>query len=196
MKKIFKLLCLVALVATMAGCGDDEFEVFNIFDTTNYEIPTTSDIDKVSESTFNNNIVGYGWKQTETHEINPDGSYTREDYWAYMVGGGPAIWEFIPNEMISYFWSDAIPAFVFNRQTCSYNENDNIVSIDGRPFMRIIHYSDTQIKVVARVGVTFDKDKNQNRNVFLYITLRRLGAEELEKVREKYNQNVNDFSHQ
>ena len=79
MKKIVKALLLVTIVVTMLSCGDEEFDIFNLFDTVNYEIPTTKDRDNVSKSTFDNSIVGYGWKEIETHEINPDGSYTREN---------------------------------------------------------------------------------------------------------------------
>ena len=188
MKKILKALLLVTVVVTMVACGEEEFDVFNLFDTTNYEIPTTKDRENVSKSTFDNSIVGYGWKEIETHEINPDGSYTRENYWAYRDGDGPKVYEFLPEEAITYFFNDAdLTGDSFRRESCSYNENGNIISLDGYPTIRIIHFGETKIKAVVRAGVTFDRDANSYRNVFLYVTLQRMSAEELEKEREAHN---------
>ena len=188
MKKIVKALLLVTIVVTMVSCGDEEFDIFNLFDTVNYEIHTTKDRDNVSKSTFDNSIVGYGWKEIETHEINPDGSYTRENYWAYRDGGGPKTYEFLPGEAITYFFNDANPSGgSFKREACSYNDNGNIISLDGYPMIRIIHFSDTRIKAVVWNGITFDRDANSYRNVFLYVTMQRLSAEDLEKVRTAHN---------
>ena len=174
----------------MAACGEkydviiEEFEMSNLYDIDNYELPITKNMTAVSKSTFDNSIVGYGWKEVETHEINDDGSYAREDFWTDMDGGGPSKYEFLPDEVIKYFVNLANPSGdSFYKKVCSYNENVNIISFDGYPSMRIIHFSETKIKVVVRGGIRFDKEKNCLKNVFHYITLQRMSTEELEKVR-------------
>ena len=190
------LIAVSALCLMLASCSKDDDELlFQILDDTR---PVPSKYDKVSATEFKNLFFGYGWKEAETHEINIDGTINKEDYWEDMVGGGPHIYEFTDTVIIDYFYADAIPANVSVPYKYTYDETTNSVCYNyettnsvyytngGNFWFSIVCASSTEVTIIKRAGWKANRDSNQLRPVYHYVTLKRLTAAELEQVRNSY----------
>lgn len=172
-----QLLIVSALCLMITSCSKDEDElVFQMVEDTR---PVPTRYDKLSTTAFKNLLIGYGWKEAETHIINTDGTINKDDYWKDMNGGGPSIYEFSESVIINYFWSGAIPANVSILYPYTYDEATNAVYYEnnGNFWFSIVYSSPSEVTIMKRGGWG---------SGYLYVILKRLSASELEQVRNSY----------
>jgi hypothetical protein len=82
--------------------------------------------DAISLTTFKEKILGYGWKETETYELNDDGTYdNNREYWREVLGGGPSRYFFTDDKVVMFSYVDAIAALGYYNLSFQYNEEDN-----------------------------------------------------------------------
>jgi hypothetical protein len=169
----------------ITSCSKDEDElVFQMVEDTR---PVPTRYDKLSTTEFKNLLIGYGWKEAETHIINTDGTIDKKDYWEDMCGGGPSTYEFTDTRIIDYFFADAIPARVSVPYTYTYDEATNSVYYaNGYFWFSIVRASLSEVTIIKRAGVKADRDSNKLRPVYHYVILKRLSASELEQVRNSH----------
>ena len=180
-----QLLIVSALCLMITSCSKDEDElVFQMVEDTR---PVPTRYDKLSTTEFKNLLIGYGWKEAETHIINTDGTIDKKDYWEDMCGGGPSTYEFTDTRIIDYFFADAIPARVSVPYTYTYDEATNSVYYaNGYFWFSIVRASLSEVTIIKRAGVKADRDSNKLRPVYHYVILKRLSASELEQVRNSH----------
>lgn len=180
-----QLLIVSALCLMITSCSKDEDElVFQMVEDTR---PVPTRYDKLSTTEFKNLLIGYGWKEAETHIINTDGTIDKKDYWEDMCGGGPSTYEFTDTRIIDYFFADAIPARVSVPYTYTYDEATNsIYYANGYFWFSIVRASLSEVTIIKRAGVKADRDSNKLRPVYHYVILKRLSASELEQVRNSH----------
>ncbi len=180
-----QLLIVSALCLMITSCSKDEDElVFQMVEDTR---PVPTRYDKLSTTEFKNLLIGYGWKEAETHIINTDGTIDKKDYWEDMCGGGPSTYEFTDTRIIDYFFADAIPARVSVPYTYTYDEATNSVYYaNGYFWFSIVYSSPSEVTIIKRAGVKADRDSNKLRPVYHYVILKRLSASELEQVRNSH----------
>ncbi len=171
-----QLLIVSALCLMITSCSKDEDElVFQMVEDTR---PVPTRYDKLSTTEFKNLLIGYGWKEAETHIINTDGTINKDDYWKDMNGGGPSIYEFSDTRIIDYFFADAIPARVSVPYTYTYDEATNSVYYaNGYFWFSIVRASLSEVTIMKRGGWG---------SGYLYVILKRLSASELEQVRNSH----------
>lgn len=180
-----QLLIVSALCLMITSCSKDDDElVFQMVEDTR---PVPTRYDKLSTTEFKNLLIGYGWKEAETHIINTDGTIDKKDYWEDMCGGGPSTYEFTDTRIIDYFFADAIPARVSVPYTYTYDEATNSVYYaNGYFWFSIVRASLSEVTIIKRAGVKADRDSNKLRPVYHYVILKRLSASELEQVRNSH----------
>lgn len=180
-----QLLIVSALCLMITSCSKDEDElVFQMVEDTR---PVLTRYDKLSTTEFKNLLIGYGWKEAETHIINTDGTIDKKDYWEDMCGGGPSTYEFTDTRIIDYFFADAIPARVSVPYTYTYDEATNSVYYaNGYFWFSIVRASLSEVTIIKRAGVKADRDSNKLRPVYHYVTLKQMTASELEQVRNSH----------
>ena len=180
-----QLLIVSALCLMITSCSKDEDElVFQMVEDTR---PVPTRYDKLSTTEIKNLLIGYGWKEAETHIINTDGTIDKKDYWEDMCGGGPSTYEFTDTRIIDYFFADAIPARVSVPYTYTYDEATNSVYYaNGYFWFSIVRASLSEVTIIKRAGVKADRDSNKLRPVYHYVILKRLSASELEQVRNSH----------
>ena len=180
-----QLLIVSALCLMITSCSKDEDElVFQMVEDTR---PVPTRYDKLSTTEFKNLLIGYGWKEAETHIINTDGTIDKKDYWEDMCGGGPSTYEFTDTRIIDYFFADAIPARVSVPYTYTYDEATNsIYYANGYFWFSIVRASLSEVTIIKRAGVKADRDSNKLRPVYHYVTLKQMTASELEQVRNSH----------
>ncbi len=160
--------------------------MFDIFDLENVTLPKTKDMKQLTAHDFNNIVVGNGWKETRSYRILDHGGLDSVDYWKNRDGGAPENHEFKSDKVITYYWDSSAPALTHRERQYSYDENENLITFDGFTAMRVIHWKTNELKVVKRAAVTYDDKEKELKNVFLYVTLKRMTTEELENVRNTY----------
>ena len=180
-----QLLIVSALCLMITSCSKDEDElVFQMVEDTR---PVPTRYDKLSTTEFKNLLIGYGWKEAETHIINTDGTIDKKDYWEDMCGGGPSTYEFTDTRIIDYFFADAIPACVSVPYTYTYDEATNSVYYaNGYFWFSIVRASLSEVTIIKRAGVKADRDSNKLRPVYHYVTLKQMTASELEQARNSH----------
>ncbi len=182
---VLMLVLFVSFLGILSSC-QEKFEMFDIYDLENATLPKTKKMEQLTAREFNNIVVGHGWKETRSYRILDHGRLDSVDYWKNREGGAPEYHEFKTDKVITYYWDSSLPALTHRERQYSYDESENIITFDGFTAMRVIHWKTNELKVVKRAGVTYDDKKKELKNVFLYVTLKRMTPEELEKVRNAY----------
>lgn len=124
---LFCLFCLSLGLATSCSKSETEPTNGNLFPIEPENLPMfqfdeqgvpyrweTPTLSQEMQQDVQKQAIGYGWKWMQTHEIKSDGYVDPNGFYDHMVGGGPESYYFESNDkVISYFFSDAIPAMAF-----------------------------------------------------------------------------------
>lgn len=135
----------------------------------------------IPKNTVLNTILHAGWKYVSTYKINPDGSYSNQDYYENMLGGSPSYFYFEDESSLKeYIYADAIPALGFYPSSYQINEKNRLMT-NFHVDMQILSVSQNEIKVIEYLAVRYNGEK-----VYGYTTYQRMSEEELAEVQKKY----------
>ena len=196
--KVIAML-MVATIGLLTSCSKDEESnnPVNFPDDNGVVEPDENgviekDPTPVSSALFNQYTIGYGWHEAETHEINDDGTYQKRDYWEDMVGGAPESYEFGEGTVTCYISIDHLFADCYYKRTLRYDETTGEVFFNEYKAFTVLSANEQEIRIVKSGGVR-DDQKGGMVEVFLYVILRRMTAEQLQETREIYTTNLDEI---
>lgn len=146
-----------------------------------------------------NEAIGHGWKWMQTFEIRDDGFVEPEDYYKEMIGPSPVSYYIkSENELVRYFYSDAIPAHAYLSQGFTMDVATGILSDGNNPsgilpwtlYLRIWSiyklsgrwYMDT----IEPLGMRSDEN-GELKTVWGYAHYYRMSKAELKQMQREYS---------
>lgn len=192
--KVIAML-LVATVGLLTSCSKDDDTKDPVI--CPVVLPDDNDIIErdptpVSLALFNQYTIGYGWCEAETHEMNNDGTYQKQNYWEDMDGGGPERYEFSEGVVTCYIYVDALPADGFYKRSLRYDETTGEVFFDENKVFTVLSANEQEICVVKLGGLRGDNHGGM-KQIFLYVVLRRMTDEQLQETRDIYTTNLDEI---
>lgn len=192
--KVIAML-LVATVGLLTSCSKDDDTKDPVI--CPVVLPDDNDIIErdptpVSLALFNQYTIGYGWCEAETHEMNNDGTYQKQNYWEDMDGGGPERYEFSEGVVTCYIYVDALPADGFYKRSLRYDETTGEVFFDENKVFTVLSANEQEIRVVKLGGLRGDNHGGM-KQIFLYVVLRRMTDEQLQETRDIYTTNLDEI---
>lgn len=192
--KVIAML-LVATVGLLTSCSKDDDTKDPVI--CPVVLPDDNDIIErdptpVSLALFNQYTIGYGWCEAETHEMNNDGTYQKQNYWEDMDGGGPERYEFSEGVVTCYIYVDALPADGFYKRFLRYDETTGEVFFDENKVFTVLSANEQEIRVVKLGGLRGDNHGGM-KQIFLYVVLRRMTDEQLQETRDIYTTNLDEI---
>ena len=192
--KVIAML-LVATVGLLTSCSKDDDTKDPVI--CPVVLPDDNDIIErdptpVSLALFNQYTIGYGWCEAETHEMNNDGTYQKQNYWEDMDGGGPERYEFSEGVVTCYIYVDALPADGFYKRSLRYDETTGEVFFDENKVFTVLSANEQEIRVVKLGGLRGDNHGGM-KQIFLYVVLRRMTGEQLQEIRDIYTTNLDEI---
>ena len=192
--KVITML-LVATVGLLTSCSKDDDTKDPVI--CPVVLPDDNDIIErdptpVSLALFNQYTIGYGWCVAETHEMNNDGTYQKQNYWEDMDGGGPERYEFSEGVVTCYIYVDALPADGFYKRSLRYDETTGEVFFDENKVFTVLSANEQEIRVVKLGGLRGDNHGGM-KQIFLYVVLRRMTDEQLQETRDIYTTNLDEI---
>lgn len=192
--KVIAML-LVATVGLLTSCSKDNDTKDPVI--CPVVLPDDNDIIErdptpVSLALFNQYTIGYGWCEAETHEMNNDGTYQKQNYWEDMDGGGPERYEFSEGVVTCYIYVDALPADGFYKRSLRYDETTGEVFFDENKVFTVLSANEQEIRVVKLGGLRGDNHGGM-KQIFLYVVLRRMTDEQLQETRDIYTTNLDEI---
>lgn len=192
--KVIAML-LVATVGLLTSCSKDDDTKDPVI--CPVVLPDDNDIIErdptpVSLALFNQYTIGYGWCEAETHEMNNDGTYQKQNYWEDMDGGGPERYEFSEGVVTCYIYVDALPADGFYKRSLRYDETTGEVFFDENKVFTVLSANEQEIRVVKLGGLRGDNHGGM-KQIFLYVVLRRMTDEQLQEIRDIYTTNLDEI---
>ena len=192
--KVITML-LVATVGLLTSCSKDDDTKDPVI--CPVVLPDDNDIIErdptpVSLALFNQYTIGYGWCEAETHEMNNDGTYQKQNYWEDMDGGGPERYEFSEGVVTCYIYVDALPADGFYKRSLRYDETTGEVFFDENKVFTVLSANEQEIRVVKLGGLRGDNHGGM-KQIFLYVVLRRMTDEQLQETRDIYTTNLDEI---
>lgn len=192
--KVIAML-LIATVGLLTSCSKDDDTKDPVI--CPVVLPDDNDIIErdptpVSLALFNQYTIGYGWCEAETHEMNNDGTYQKQNYWEDMDGGGPERYEFSEGVVTCYIYVDALPADGFYKRSLRYDETTGEVFFDENKVFTVLSANEQEIRVVKLGGLRGDNHGGM-KQIFLYVVLRRMTDEQLQETRDIYTTNLDEI---
>ena len=192
--KVIAML-MVATIGLLTSCSKDDDTKDPVI--CPVVLPDDNDIIErdptpVSLALFNQYTIGYGWCEAETHEMNNDGTYQKQNYWEDMDGGGPERYEFSEGVVTCYIYVDALPADGFYKRSLRYDETTGEVFFDENKVFTVLSANEQEIRVVKLGGLRGDNHGGM-KQIFLYVVLRRMTDEQLQETRDIYTTNLDEI---
>lgn len=189
---LLHILTIFCLLWGFTACSDDDmnFPTFRFDDNGMCYAPSVTPL---STEAFEQTVAGYGWTYVSTYEIKENGECIRQDYYEDLIGGGPTTYYFENRSSLKqYFYAGFIPAWGFITTGYTFEDGNRIVANGGNMLMQIISADSKTMKMVEYLGVSAGGKK-----IYGYSTYRRMSSDELKKVQEVFNadlNNVKDFA--
>ena len=134
------------------------------------------------QESFEETVVGYGWKHVSTHEIKENGECLKEEYYAGLDGAGPSYYYFESAASLKTFMHvDAYPVNGFRTSAYKYIDANRVVVNNQHMIWQILSVDKDLLKAVEYLGVRADGIK-----VYGYVTYKRMTEQELAECRESY----------
>ncbi|MCD8296259.1 MAG: hypothetical protein LUC88_01645 [Prevotella sp.] len=165
------IVVALLLAMTVISCGDDEDHIVPL--QMNYSAGYIS-------SCFN----GYGWKYVESHEVNPDGSFEKQN-WDEVYGGTPDQYLFEGDTIVVFSSLDDYPLKGYTKSVYSYNEDTNQLMSGSDELFRVLTMSENTLRLIKYNGFSSDGKKT-----YLYAVYRRMSSEELARYRNEYKYDI------
>ena len=151
---------------------------------------------EASAADFEKYAIGFGWAEIETHRIEGTGNISEKNYWQEMIGGSASYYEFAKDKFTEFFNADIYPTGVYVKGIMRFDQSTGQVDFDrGDSFYHhftVLSASEKEIVVVKNGGVTRNPLGGM-MTVYLYVILKRLTDEELQKVKTKYHTPIIDL---
>lgn len=178
--RIWRVLGMLLGLVVCSSCGDDnEYPVFKFGEDGTCYYPSVS---AISQESFEETVVGYGWKHVSTHEIKENGECLKEEYYAGLDGAGPSYYYFESAASLKTFMHvDAYPVNGFRTSAYKYINANRVVVNNQHMIWQILSVDKDLLKVVEYLGVCADGIK-----VYGYVTYKRMTEQELAECRESY----------
>ena len=210
MKK--SLLCAMSLLLLTLICSCSKSDVMDLSDKTTLpeeqpshedttSVPTTPmegtwvDVpvqQAVSAADFMRYVVGHGWREAHTFDMNDDVTqYFNVQYRA--TGWGPSRYVFGEDMVTGFYYIDHVPANVYCDGSMRYDETSNKIYFGDNDLFTLLSVNDTEIHAIKEAGVK-DDHAGGMKAVYHYVVLQRMTDEELQKTRDTYWINCNDLS--
>lgn len=144
----------------------------------------------ISFTEFLKYTEGNGWKHVSTHEINPNGTIQKEDYYQDLIGAGPSHLYFERENYTTYAYIDAYPAKAYYITPYTYVENGNFIgnipegTNEFHTEFQILSIDENNLQVIEYMGLRGYQDKL----VKLYglVTYKKMTDAELKDYQENY----------
>jgi hypothetical protein len=201
-KNLNLLILAVALLITACDKQDAEGNLSQGLPfPTNYQVSSEiwstkiPEKDAISLTTFKEKILGYGWKETETYELNDDGTYdNNREYWREVLGGGPSRYFFKDDKVVMFSYVDAIAALGYYNLSFQYNEEDNRLYINNNPLFTILTIGEKEITAVKMAGLQDDyQSLGKMKYVYHFVKLSRMTEMELQETRQRYYKDLSNW---
>lgn len=178
--RIWRVLGMLLGLVVCSSCGDDnEYPVFKFGEDGTCYYPSVS---AISQESFEETVVGYGWKHVSTHEIRENGECLKEEYYAGLDGAGPSYYYFESAASLKTFMHvDAYPVNGFRTSAYKYIDANRVVVNNQHMIWQILSVDKDLLKAVEYLGVRADGIK-----VYGYATYKRMTEQELAECRESY----------
>lgn len=140
----------------------------------------------ISDDTFINEVMGYGWKSVSENLIRENGKVEKEDYYVKNQISGyarPHLYFETPSQLTLFFSYD-LTKYGYSMYKYFFSKSD------------IIFHDITRTSFDFRILSVSDKELIAIKNHYTYYTLsryERMSDETLEEYRENYTYLVNDF---
>lgn len=118
-----------------------------------------------------------------------------------MVGGSPThYWFESSQQLVQYFYMDAKPAFCFRNVSWSYNAtkgfilcgNDKSATVDQyKQILKLVESDGRTLMYTIQKIATISDGDNGYKPVYAMIVYKRLTDDELKKMQESYNYDLN-----
>lgn len=153
--------------------------------------------ESITNDDVQSKVVNYGWESIATYEVQANGKLSKEEYWKDMIGGGPThYWFESSQQLVQYFYSDALPAFCFNRVSWSYDATKGFILCGnnklamGNRYKQILKLEESDGKTlmytIQEIGMRSDGEDGY-KPVYAMIVYKRMTDYELKKMKESYN---------
>lgn len=178
--RIWRVLGMLLGLVVCSSCGDDnEYPAFKFGEDGICYYPSVS---AISQESFEETVVGYGWKHVSTHEIRENGECLKEEYYAGLDGAGPSYYYFESAASLKTFMHvDAYPVNGFRTSAYKYIDANRVVVNNQHMIWQILSVDKDLLKAVEYLGVRADGIK-----VYGYVTYKRMTEQELAECRESY----------
>lgn len=205
-KKFLSIVILIAYGFIMGSCDSDDLRVeeckldMNLFDG-KYTVDdegccVLKGAKPISDDEVKSQVVGYGWKSIATFEVQSNGKLNMADYHDDLIGGAPIhYWFKSSQQMVQYYYDDAMPADGFSRVSWTYDATKGyILCGDGTSAMadryqQILKLDESNGKAlmytIKKLGVKGD-GKGGYEPFYGMIVYRRMTDDELKKTQEAY----------
>lgn len=209
----YSLLALATIMCSclFAGCDtikDDDNPVicpsFNPFNET-YTVDgngfcTDEGAGAILEEDVKKEIVGYGWKNIGTYEVQADGHLSTTDYWKGMIGGGTTDLWFTSESKVVKFYNDSDIRKKYQAAQYAYDAGrgfvlfafDKTTSGEADRYMQVVSFGNSGGKrflyTVQKIGSQSTVNGNL-KPVFALVVYQRMTDKELEnkKAAAKYD---------
>ena len=210
MKHFLFALTAILCSCVLSGCDttkDDDNPVicpsFNPFNGT-YTVDgngfcTDEGAGVIPEEDVKKEIVGYGWKNIGTYEVQTDGHLSTTDYWKGMIGGGTTDLWFTSESKAVKFYNDSDIRKKYQAAQYAYDAGrgfvlftfDKTTSGEADRYMQIVSFGSSgdrrYLYTVQKIGNQSTGDGNM-KPVFAMVVYQRMIDKELEdkKAAAKY----------
>lgn len=180
-KKVSGWLCLaVVLCLGLSSCSDDDGWTFQFDGNGECYAPSVSPI---TQTEFEEKVVGNAWVHVSTHEIGKDGKCLGKEYYEGLDGASTTTYFFEnSNTMKSYFYIDAFPAWGFRTSAYNYEAGANrITTIGSTAKLQLLSTDGKRMEVIEHLAVRSDGEQ-----IYGYSIYRKMSQQELEQCQKDY----------
>ncbi len=156
----------------VASCGDDEDRI----------VPSQMNY---SAGYLSSCLDGSGWKYVESHEVNKDGSFDKEDFWVDVYNGTPDQYMFKGDTITAFSYIADYPLKGFKKSAYRYNEQTNQLMSGDEELFKVLTVSENTLRIIKYNGLSGDGKKT-----YLYEVYRKMSYEELDYYRSTYLYNI------
>ncbi len=211
-KKFLSIIFFIATALILGSCdSSDDLRVEQMMlDKTLFAHIYTADEDgcyvlkdakPISSADVQSKVVDYGWMAIAAYELQADGKLSTDDYYEDLIGGGPThYWFESSQQLVKYWYVDAMPTLGFTRVAWSYDADKGFILRGDCRFAMADRYEQilkldeadgyTLMYTMRKLAIRGD-GKGNYKPVYAMVVYKRMTDAELKDMQKRYAYDLN-----
>lgn len=170
--KRLKIIIAAMFVIVLSACGEEDDRV----------VPMPVD---VAEARFDSCVSGKGWVLVSSHEVKPNGTLAKEDYWAAPDAGKPQQYFFSGDTLTTFLVTEVFKSDVYKENRYTYDRAAHRVKTRSGEVFKLISVTPDELCVLQYKGFS-----GNGARIYIYSVYRPMTAVELDECRKAHPYNL------